>query len=74
MKRKIKCPLHGTMEEVTYQVDPETSLVLGATGCSKIEGEVDCDQECIHLMNVKLKEEFAAEHAANQKAAHLNEE
>ena len=49
MKKKIKCPVHGEEVEITFQVDPETSQILGATGCSLIEGEVDCDQECIHL-------------------------
>ena len=62
MKKQITCPVHGTVQEVTYQVDPETSLILGATKCTKMEGEVDCDQECIHLMNIRLKEEFASDH------------
>lgn len=54
MKKRVTCPEHGTLCELTYEVSPETSRILGATQCSLIDGEVDCDQECVRLLNIKL--------------------
>ena len=53
MKKHITCPIRGTLCEITYQESAETSRILGATRCSLIEGEVDCEQECVRLLNIK---------------------
>jgi hypothetical protein len=52
MKKRITCPEKGTLCELTFEVSPESSRILGATKCSLIEGEVDCDQECVRLLNL----------------------
>jgi hypothetical protein len=62
MKKYITCPVHGTKCELTYQESAESSRILGATSCSLIEGEVDCDQECVRLLNIKRAEDPVVEH------------
>ena len=63
MKKKITCPLHGCSAVLSYQESPETSRILGATACSLIDGEVDCGQECVHLINMRREAEARARHA-----------
>lgn len=53
MKMNLTCPVRGCLVQLGCQIDPETSRILGATSCSLIDGEVDCDQECVRLMNVR---------------------
>lgn len=62
MKKHITCPVHGTYAELHYEVDPESAKILGATACSLIEGEVDCDQECI--ARLRLRQQATLAHAA----------
>lgn len=57
MKRYITCPVKGCLAKLTYQENPETGRVLGATACSLIEGEVDCEQECVRLINIGRRHE-----------------
>lgn len=60
MKKQITCPEHGTICYLEFEESAETSRILGATGCSLIEGEVDCDQECVRLINLKRDSEIPA--------------
>jgi len=53
MKKRIQCPIADCPATVEYEENPETARIVGATGCSMIEGEVDCEQECIRLINIK---------------------
>lgn len=53
MQKNITCPVKGCLAQLSYQENPETSRILGATACSLIDGEVDCDQECVRRMNQK---------------------
>ena len=57
MKERITCPERGTICYLEYQESPETSRILGATGCSLMDGEVTCDQECVRLLNIKRDSE-----------------
>jgi hypothetical protein len=57
MKKRITCPEHGTICYLEYQESPETSRILGATGCSLMEGPVNCSQECVRLLNLKRERE-----------------
>ena len=56
MHKKITCPVKGCLADLEYEENPESARVLGATACSLIEGEVDCDQECVRLMNIRRSE------------------
>ena len=56
MHKKITCPVLGCLATLAYEENPETGRLLGATACSLIEGEVDCDQECVRLINIKRAE------------------
>ena len=51
VKKYITCPNKGCLARVNIDESPESSRVLGVVRCSLIEGEVDCDQECVHRMN-----------------------
>lgn len=53
MRKNITCPVEGCLAKLDYEENPETGRLLGATACSLIEGEVDCEQECVRLMNIK---------------------
>jgi len=53
MRVVTKCPVNGCLAELVVQDDPETSKVLGVLACSEIEGEVDCEQGCLHQINLK---------------------
>ena len=59
MKKTITCPVEGCLAELTYEVGPESAELLGATACSLTEGEVDCDQKCIKLLNIRQAFEIA---------------
>lgn len=59
MKKMITCPVKGCLAELSYEVNPESAKLLGATACSLIEGEVDCDQDCIKLLNIRRASEVA---------------
>ncbi len=67
MKKQITCPELATLCEVEVEESPESSRILGATKCSLIEGEVDCDQECVRLLNIKRHEEELVREAAEPK-------
>lgn len=56
MQKQITCPVKGCLATLEYEESPETARVLGATACSLIEGEVDCEQECVRLMNIRRNE------------------
>ena len=68
MNKNITCPVHGRLAKLEFQESPESSRVLGATKCSLIEGEVDCEQECVRLMNVKRTAEMRAQPAPDDTA------
>ncbi len=61
VKKYITCPNLGCLARVSFEESPESSRVLGATGCSLIEGEVDCGQECIIRMNQRRELENTPE-------------
>lgn len=63
MHKYVTCPMKGCLAELHYEENPETSRILGATACSLIEGEVDCDQECVRLINIRRSGEAAASDA-----------
>ena len=63
MKKLITCPIQFCLAELQYEVSPENAKILGATKCSLIEGEVDCEQECIVRMRARQEAKMA--HAAN---------
>ncbi len=53
MEKKITCPKLGCFAKLEYEESPETGRILGATACSLIDGEVDCEQECVRLLNIR---------------------
>jgi hypothetical protein len=59
MKKTITCPVEGCLAELTYEAGPESAELLGATACSLTDGEVDCEQKCIKLLNIRLAFEIA---------------
>ena len=58
MKKRITCPVRGTLCELKYGEAPRPRI-LDATRCSLIEAAVDCDQECVWLLNIKRENERA---------------
>lgn len=63
MKKLITCPIQFCLAELEYEVSPENARILGATRCSLIEGEVDCEQECIARM--KHRQDAKMAHVVN---------
>lgn len=57
VNKYITCPNEGCLARVSVEESPESSHALGVVGCSLIEGEVDCDQECVRRMNLKREED-----------------
>ncbi len=55
MEKRITCPALGCFAKLEYEENPESGRILGATACSLIEGEVDCDQECVRLLNIRTE-------------------
>ncbi len=53
MEKKITCPVKGCLANLHYEENPENSRIMGATACSLLEGEVDCEQDCVRLMNIR---------------------
>lgn len=62
MKKQITCPVHGTLAELHYEVDPEGAKILGVTACTLIEGEVDCEQQCV--VRMRMRQQATLAHAA----------
>jgi hypothetical protein len=60
MHKKVTCPVRGCLADLVYEESPESSRILGATACSLIEGEVDCEQECVRLINIRRAGESKA--------------
>jgi hypothetical protein len=56
MKLTVTCPIHGDQHEVECTVSAETGHVLGISACSAFEPTkmVECDEECVHLINIRL--------------------
>jgi hypothetical protein len=72
MKKLITCPVQFCLAELQYEVSPENAKILGATKCSLIDGEVDCDQECIKRM--KLRQEAMLVYADSSESTSLVDE
>ena len=60
MRLVTKCPVSGCLAELVVQDDPETSKILGVVACSLIEGEVDCEQGCLHQINLEREKDRQA--------------
>ena len=60
MRKAITCPLRGCLAEIVYEDSPESSRILGVMACSLLDEIVDCDQECVRRMNIKLEDESNA--------------
>ena len=56
MEKCITCPVRGRLANLRCEVNPETSRIVGAIRCSLIEGEVDCEQECVKRLNLAIGE------------------
>lgn len=58
-KARITCPNKGCLATLRLSENPENGRVLAAETCSLIEGEVDCDQECVRRINLRRERECA---------------
>lgn len=56
MKKLVTCPKRGHLEEIEFRISPVDGRILGIASCSafKKESWVDCDEQCVKLLNQKL--------------------
>jgi len=61
MKRKITCPVHGTLSEIEFDEDPVDGHILGIVRCNRFQPDdaVSCDELCRVRLNAKLERSLA---------------
>jgi len=75
MKRKITCPVHGTLSEIEFDENPVDGRMLGIVRCSRFRPEdaVSCDELCRHRLNAKLERSVGTRDAAQDSEAPIPE-